>query len=135
MCTPVSLPSGSLVSLTEGQGSSQRQAALSISPLPLPSAPCSSLPVSPCLCPALSPSPSPSPLSLGVTQPFLTSPSSRRWSWLPGVGSPRKLHLPLSLRCSLCSCALSAFPLLKLLLLPHVHSFLPGPKRHKSWVR
>ena len=121
MSTPVSLPSGSPVALTEGQGSSQRQAALSISPLPLPSAPCSSLPESPCLCPALSPSPSPFSSESGSHPAFPYISQQQEVVLAPWGWKPQEAALPLKA---------SLFPVfLHLVSIPFIQTPLasPGP--------
>lgn len=134
--TPVSLPSGSLVSLTEGQGLSQRQAALSISPLPLPSAPCSSLPESPCLCPALSPSPSPFSSESGSHPAFPYISQQQEVVLAPWGWKPQGAALPLKA---------SLFPVfLHLVSIPFIQDPLASPRSTPScqdprdtklWVR
>lgn len=119
MCTPVSLPSGSLVSLTEGQGSSQRQAALSISPLPLPSAPCSSLPVSPCLSGSFSLS-FPFSSESGSHPAFPHISQQQEVVLAPGGWKPQEAALPLKP---------SLFPVfLRLVSIPFIKTPLASPR-------
>lgn len=81
MYAPVSLPSGSLVSLTEGYGWSQSQAALSISSLPPLH---SSLLLSPCISLFV-------PISFSLSSPF--SPESWNHTLFPCISQQQEVVL------------------------------------------